>query len=157
MRSATRGLEDALAAARQKASSARGKASDSFTSNLNRISKQMVENLFSKLQETRSNSIAAIDCLSRLFLDKDLWTTGLYSNSLIDSICRLIFKLIALGKLCPTKNAVTDDLSILQRLTTETQLEVRELRIWISSPNYGRMELLTKLDKVDYGLTALLF
>jgi hypothetical protein len=155
MRSATRGIEDALAGVRQQTEV--GKASEDLAANVNRIAKQMIETHMEKLQQIRSSSVNAVDALVRLISSNENWKNGVYSDGLLDVTCRLIFKLIALGKLCPTKRAVIDDFSILQRMTPEAPRELQELRIWLSSPNCGRMELLGKLNRTDYKLTRLVF
>jgi hypothetical protein len=131
--------------------------SDPISSQEKTLASQMHKRLSGTLQRIRSTLNEAIYCIEHIFTDYELWDTRLYNAAFLDAICLLIFRLVTLAKLCLTKSAIADDFGILSTIGADQSEADVDLRIWIKTPNRPPMDLLGKLDQVDYMHTNLIF
>lgn len=145
MRSTTRGLEEAI-----------GK---NVNQTVAQIAEQLKNNVAGKVLQAKKDASEAVQKIAQIFTDYQFWDQGQYSDLLVDHVCVLIFKVITLGKLCPTKMALADDFSVLHKLMRSQggYDGDMELRFWMNSPNAVRLELLKLLQGIDADHTLKLW
>lgn len=147
LRSTTRGLEDAL------------KEKKAPQDKINPVAAKMLEDLMTNFKLVRTHCEDTNMQISALFHQKDFWMNGLYSDVFLDKLFFLIFRLISLGKLCPTRTALSDDLSTLHKQIKpqDPKLLPMELRMWMNTPNAIKQDLLKQLNDVEYPVTNHIF
>ncbi|KAH0785011.1 Rac-binding component of scar regulatory complex [Histomonas meleagridis] len=147
LRSTTRGLEEALA------------QSKAPQDKINPIATQMLKDMVNNFNKVRSNCNEVNNQISAIFHQRDFWSKGLYSNIFLDKLFYLISRLFTLGKLCPTRTALSDDLSTLHKIIKPQNRDLipMDLRMWMNTPNAIKMDLLDKLKDIPYELTNHIF
>lgn len=154
LRPMTRGLFDAL----KESNAPVGKIFDTAV--------EMLKKLTDSLTIIKTESESAVKRISEIFHLSDFWERGYYSNLLVDHISILLFKLFSLGKLCPTRRALSDDISNLRKLAQKDKTKdalildtifAPELRFWMSTPNSLRKQLVALLNDLPYTRIKLLF
>ncbi|OHT13614.1 hypothetical protein TRFO_03390 [Tritrichomonas foetus] len=103
-------------------------------------------NTFTSLKRDVDSAIQNISAV----LAGNMFENGIYSNELIDKLCLLIMRLETLGHLCPTRSALTDDVSNLTRLLNNKTdpaafQNFQMLRMWLSTPQSIHRDLLSKV------------
>lgn len=156
LRSKTRGLENEI------------KSKNIPFDKYSPIAQNMLNEMTSTLKSIKEDCEHTIQQISVILYYDDLYEKGSYSGELIDRICYLIFLLLSFGSLCPTRNALSDDFSILTSLTRDasnrTTLWINEdlvtIRQWISSPNSIRNTIIDNFKKIanfDFQATKKIF
>lgn len=144
LRSKTRGLENEI------------KSKNIPFEKYSPIAQQMLNDMTADLKAMKEDCEHTIQQISAILYFDELYDKGNYCAELIDRICYLIFLLLSLGSLCPTRNALSDDFSVLTSLTRNPSnpaaLWINQdfvtIRQWISSPNAIRGLLMDNFSKV---------
>ena len=121
--------------------------------------KTMLLELLDNFKKAKEECDNAIKKISDDFHDHELWEKGIYSDFYVDNVCNLFGKLFIFGEICPTKTALSDDLSCLNSLTkclNENLLQT-DIRIWLNTPNAIQMNLMDMIKDVSYADTKKIF
>lgn len=156
LRSKTRGLENEI------------KSKNIPFSKYSPIAQNMINEMTDQLKSIKEDCEHTIQQISVILYYNDFYEKGSYCGELLDRICYLIFLLLSFGSLCPTRNALSDDFSVLTSLTRDpshcTNVWINEnfvtIRQWISSPNSIRntfMENFKKIANFDLQTTKKIF
>ncbi|KAH0791904.1 Cytoplasmic FMR1-interacting protein [Histomonas meleagridis] len=147
LRSTTRGLEEAL------------KKTNPPQTKINPIATSMLKKLMNNFKTIKQHCDETISQISAVFHQQDFWFNGYYSDVFLDKLFYLIYRLISLGKLCPTRSALSDDISTLHKLIkpVDNSLVPMETRMWMNTPNAIKMSLLDQLSNLPYSLVLHIF
>jgi hypothetical protein len=97
------------------------------------------DNVLKLIQGTKLFSNEACSEIARIFKNESIWSTGQYSDSLLNYICILFDRLSILDELHVVKSALTNDATFLINYINEIKTgdsedtTNRELRIWLST------------------------
>lgn len=111
------------------------------------ILKQLVDPLI----DFKSKVDTCVTYIKAVLSNSDVWSQGKYSEQLLDSIFRLIYKMERLSQMNPTRKAVADDISKVSKIVGKTENEIfpMQLRFWFNSPGSIRHDLIESLTEVN--------
>ncbi|EAY15281.1 hypothetical protein TVAG_394240 [Trichomonas vaginalis G3] len=103
------------------------------------IAKKMADPILEVFKAIKLNADQTAEWFFFTLSDDELWSNGIYNDTLLNGMCTLIYKVMALENVVIYKLALIDDISMLLKFTNDPQYaqEVTVLRSWMS--NFGAM------------------
>ena len=112
------------------------------------IAKSILERVVETIKDLLKLKDDAIQCITAIFTDEELWNKGQYTDELIDAIFKTLFKMEAIFRLIPTKKMINTDITTLikfAQITSENDIISMALRVWINTPTSFRNEFINSL------------
>ncbi|KAH0791889.1 cytoplasmic FMR1-interacting protein 1 [Histomonas meleagridis] len=109
--------------------------------------KPYYEEILALCNETMNFMIESVTTMQQLLDYNSFWSTGKYSDQLIDSMCEFFYKVSAIDEIKLVKTSLVNDLTNFKNMAKGNEFNdtnLSEIRTWMPSRNYLDTAILSK-------------